>query len=74
MTTLKKTIFLLMAGWVLTLSGCDEDKFFELERPNQYPWQSPAELEMAVRAPYLYFVGAAWHSSSISDPSSSLNR
>ena len=58
--TMRKTIFLLMAGLVLMLSGCDEDKFFELERPNQYPWQSAAELEMAVRAPYLYFVGAAW--------------
>ena len=60
MMTMRKTIFLLMTGLVLMLSGCDEDKFFELERPNQYPWQSAAELEMAVRAPYLYFVGAAW--------------
>lgn len=57
---MKKTIFILMAGLALLLTSCKEDKFFELERPNQDPWQSAAELEMAVRAPYLYFVGAAW--------------
>ena len=57
---MKKTIILLMAGLLMCLSSCNEDKYFSLERPNQYPWQSAAELEMAVRAPYLYFVGAAW--------------
>jgi len=56
---MKKTIILLMAGLLMCLSSCNEDKYFALERPNQYPWQSAAELEMAVRAPYLYFVGAA---------------
>ena len=60
MTTMKKIAYLLIAGFILLLSSCNEDKFFELERPNQYPWQSASELEMAVRAPYLYFVGAAW--------------
>ena len=59
-TTMKKTIFILMAGLSLLLTSCKEDKFFELERPNQFPWQSAAELEMAARAPYLYYVGAAW--------------
>ena len=53
---MKKTIILLMAGLLMCLSSCNEDKYFALERPNQYPWQSAAELEMAVRAPYLYFV------------------
>lgn len=57
---MKKTIFILMAGLALLLTSCKEDKFFELERPNQFPWQSAAELEMAARAPYLYYVGAAW--------------
>ena len=57
---MKKTIIYLMAGLALILSSCNEEKFFELERPNQYPWQSASELEMAVRAPYLYYVGAAW--------------
>ena len=54
-TTMKKTIFILMAGLSLLLTSCKEDKFFELERPNQFPWQSAAELEMAARAPYLYY-------------------
>lgn len=57
---MKKTIILLMAGLLLALSSCKEDQYFALERPNQYPWQSASELEMAVRAPYLYYVGAAW--------------
>ena len=54
---MKRIITLFVLGIVLATS-CTE--YFDLKRPNQYPWQSASELEMAVRAPYLYYVGAAW--------------
>lgn len=59
-TKMKKIISIMMLGLALVTTSCNEDKFFELERPNQYPWQNVSELELAVRAPYLYMTGAAW--------------
>ena len=55
---MKKIFTIIALGLALTVTSCKD--YFELERPNQYPWQSASELEMAVRAPYLYYVGAAW--------------
>ena len=56
--TMKKILAILVLGLAFAATSCSN--FFELKRPNQFPWQSAAELEMAVRAPYLYYVGAAW--------------
>lgn len=55
---MKKILTILVLGLALSATSCS--KYFDLERPSQYPWQSAAEFEMAVRAPYLYYVGAAW--------------
>ena len=57
-TTMKKILAILVLGLAFAATSCSD--FFELKRPNQFPWQSASELEMAVRAPYLYYVGAAW--------------
>lgn len=43
-------------------TACDNEDFFELQRPNQYPWSSVEELELAVRQPYLLTMGNAWGS------------
>lgn len=56
--TMKKILAIIVLGLAFAATSCSN--FFELKRPNQFPWQSAAELEMAVRAPYLYYVGAAW--------------
>ncbi len=56
---MKKIFTIIALGLALTVTSCKD--YFTLERPNQYPWQSASELEMAVRAPYLYYVGAAWN-------------
>ena len=55
---MKKILTILVLGLALSATSCSN--YFDLERPSQYPWQSAAEFEMAVRAPYLYYVGAAW--------------
>lgn len=55
---MKKIFSVLVLGIALTATSCSN--YFNLERPNQYPWQSASELEMAVRSPYLYYVGLAW--------------
>lgn len=55
---MKKILAICALGLALIATSCKD--YFTLERPNQYPWQSVSELEMAARAPYLYYVGAAW--------------
>ncbi|MFV0397667.1 MAG: RagB/SusD family nutrient uptake outer membrane protein [Bacteroidales bacterium] len=51
-------LLLLVAIWI----SCDNDTYFELERPNQYPWTKVTELEMGVREPYRLLNGNAWGS------------
>lgn len=55
---MKKILTIVVLGLALLATSCS--KYFELKRPSQHPWQSATEFEMAVRAPYLYYVGAAW--------------
>ena len=47
---------------VVLIVSCDNNGFFELERPNQFPWTTVQELELAVRQPYLLLMGSAWGS------------
>lgn len=54
--------YIFIIGFMFGLVSCDNDSFFELERPNQYPWASVKELELAVRQPYLLTMGNAWGS------------
>lgn len=56
---LKNTIALIL---LLLSFSCNNENFFELERPNQYPWTTVSELELAVRQPYLLLMGSAWGS------------
>lgn len=59
-----KNIFkpILALCLLFTIQSCNNDSFFELDRPNQYPWQNVNELELAVRQPYLLLMGNAWGS------------
>lgn len=60
---MKNILILIVALSLLLTSGsCKNDSFFELERPNQYPWTNVRELELAVRLPYLLLMGNAWGS------------
>lgn len=60
MKNILKTIIVLSI--LVTSVSCNQDSFFELQRPNQYPWTSVKELELAVRQPYLLLMGNAWGS------------
>ncbi len=59
-----KKIFKTIVALSLMVSSfsCNNDSFFELERPNQYPWTTVNELDLAVRQPYLLLMGNAWGS------------
>jgi hypothetical protein len=60
---MKKIFKTIVALSLLLMSvSCDNEGFFELERPNQYPWATVKELELAVRQPYLLLMGNAWGS------------
>lgn len=60
---MKKILKNIAVFSLLLLSfSCNNEKFFELERPNQYPWATVSELELAVRQPYLLLMGNAWGS------------
>jgi len=56
---MKKIIISVLVGLATTLFvSCEKD--FELQRPNQSPWQSADELELAVQAPYLMITERPW--------------
>jgi len=50
-------ILLLIIG-----GSCNQNAFFQLERPVQAPWTSVSEFENAVREPYVLMMGSAWGS------------
>lgn len=49
-------IFIILLG-----ISCEQDKFFELERPNQFPWTNVGELELGVREPYYLINKGPWN-------------
>lgn len=63
MTTLYKTsksiviVFLLMLG-----SSCNNDDFFELTNPPEFPWLNVNQLEMAAVTPYNLTFSSSWGS------------
>jgi hypothetical protein len=62
-TTMNRIIkYICIIPLLLIGTACDNEDFFELQRPNQYPWSSVEELELAVRQPYLLTMGNAWGS------------
>src|SRR5690606_6295008 len=46
----------------VSLLGSSCDKYFELARPVQFPWQNAQELELAVREGYLQLSNDPWFS------------
>ena len=46
----KYIVMTLMLG--LSLTSCNMDKFFELDRPEVTPWQNVNDLEYMVVSPY----------------------
>jgi hypothetical protein len=57
MNNLKLSITILLS---LFLLSCDSEKFFELQRPEQYPWKSVQELEFAAVSPYQIMFHGGW--------------
>lgn len=55
----KKSLILTML-LVFIFNSCNEDMFFELERPPQFPWQNVNELEYAAVAPYAQYFHDSW--------------
>lgn len=56
---MKNILKIALVGVVaMMFVSCEKD--FELQRPNQSPWQSVDELELAVQAPYLYITERPW--------------
>jgi len=43
----------MIAAVALISTSCEKD--FELQRPNQEPWQSVEEFNLAIQSSYLYF-------------------
>lgn len=58
MKNIKKHILLIFIA-LLGIS-CSEETFFELERPNQFPWTNVNELELSVRELYYRLNRAPW--------------
>ncbi len=58
MNTIKK--YLILAFIILAGISCDQDAFFELDYPEEYPWTNASELELAVREPYYNLVKGPW--------------
>ncbi|MEI7675140.1 MAG: RagB/SusD family nutrient uptake outer membrane protein [Bacteroidales bacterium] len=57
MKNLKYILFSLLA---FAMTACNNDAFFELQRPPQFPWNSVSELEFAAVAPYNKFFYTGW--------------
>lgn len=45
---------------VLLLPGCDDEAFFELTNPPEFPWLNMDELERGVVAPYNLALSSGW--------------
>lgn len=56
----KITKYLVLVLLIILGVSCDQDSFFELERPNQFPWTNVSELELGVREPYYLLNKGPW--------------
>jgi len=58
MNTIRKYLLLIF----ITILGisCDQEAFFELDRPNEFPWTNVNELEIGVREPYFLLNREPW--------------
>ncbi len=55
---MKKFISLLFI--IIFAMACNEDNFFDLKRPNEFPWGNVNELEVGVREPYFLLNREPW--------------
>jgi|SRR5690554_1024363 hypothetical protein len=54
--------WMIICTFTLGMS-CNNDTFFELERPNQFPWRNVNELEIGVREAYYLLNRGPWDNS-----------
>ncbi len=59
MNTIRKYLLLIFTA-ILVIS-CDQEAYFELKRPNQFPWTNVNELELGVREPYFLLNRGPWN-------------
>ncbi len=52
--------YLLLIFTFISIFSCNQDEFFKLERPNQFPWVNVNELELGVREPYFLLNRDPW--------------
>jgi hypothetical protein len=52
--------YLLLIFTFISTFSCNQDEFFKLERPNQFPWVNVNELELGVREPYFLLNREPW--------------
>ncbi|WP_020532642.1 RagB/SusD family nutrient uptake outer membrane protein [Flexithrix dorotheae] len=57
---MKKYYSIFISISLLLLSGCNNEEFFELDRPPQAPWQTVDEFELAAVSPYNIAFLNAW--------------
>lgn len=53
-------IYILLIFITIIGISCDQDAFFKLERPNEFPWVNVNELEIGVREPYFLLNRDPW--------------
>ncbi|KGE86269.1 RagB/SusD family nutrient uptake outer membrane protein [Phaeodactylibacter xiamenensis] len=58
MNTIKQRILAL--SLLLAFAGCNNDDFFELQNPPEFPWLNMEELERGVVTPYNYAFTSSW--------------
>ena len=58
MKTLKILSIILSISFIF--NGCNDEEFFELQRPPEDPWLTPAEYERAAVSPYHYAFYSSW--------------
>ena len=56
----KITKYIVLVFIIFVGISCDQNAFFELDRPNQFPWTNVNELELGVREPYYLLNKDPW--------------
>lgn len=60
---MRKSNFIKITGFVLVMAGiaaCENDDFFELTNPPEFPWLNITEFERAAVSPYNYSFFSDW--------------
>ncbi|MEM1328414.1 MAG: RagB/SusD family nutrient uptake outer membrane protein [Bacteroidota bacterium] len=57
---MKKHLLFTLVAIVLLTTSCNDDEFFELNNPPEFPWLNMDELERGVVAPYNIALSSSW--------------